>query len=780
MKLADQVSETRDIFFQAIKSGNTLLFKVLLVTLLNRFKIEEIIDSKYNATPLHWAANYGHLEITQLLVEEFPQLIDSLTPDNSTPILYAVINDQTEVVKFLTPKVASLIIRSQSGKTPLSAAAEKSDAHPIKMFLKKHQNRLNEQFIQAIQSEDLMLAAMCLDVGAEVDTPIQENINNTKYTALFYVCSTGNIDLVKLLISRKANLNSLGPNDSTPLHVAVSFNHQQIVQLLKNEGAELLRDTNNQTPVDVAKNRAMGHMITILDTSSEQEESISQDKTGFEPPQLNINYYEELVKSIPGKDRDSLFNELESLSIRQRAEKLCEELASEQCVGLDVSESRTMFLAALRNLKYGKMTAAQLASLHLFDAAIHTLYINPIVYLTHKYVEDSNLKITNNLFEVTNMKGMPTSVKKYQYNSLILPKENMSLSGLPQRMQKPLMQRFFNFSDHEWTLFCEEMNKAPVTEQFFQVLIAPSEGCWSSIVASIQHHLKCMHVIDWLISVKNGDFATENIMLVPSFTMLQEALNVKAITLGRKPIKLIPTYGYIDEEPYQLLKASGVMPLTLYLPEQDIQKRYNSFVGQFRTEVDGHPIETAFGGAMHDVYHAMREMSMSESVAKARWRLVHIAKHHPENQLNANSRPIDETLADGELIYSYPLEKDTMFHPDYRVGYAQKFGDIFNMSNIKYSLHEELKRAFIEDMVVNRAIWSKSFNLGREDLNKPEREIYDELMTQKTSTSIQRPAKNPTYSSAQTISEIGLLANNHTGKKDLHLTNDQKFNYGPN
>lgn len=74
---------------------------------------------------------------------------------------------------------------------------------------------------------------MCLDVGAEVDTPIQENINNTKYTALFYVCSTGNIDLVKLLISRKANLNSLGPNDSTPLHVAVSFNHQQIVQLLK-------------------------------------------------------------------------------------------------------------------------------------------------------------------------------------------------------------------------------------------------------------------------------------------------------------------------------------------------------------------------------------------------------------------------------------------------------------------------------------------------------------------------------------------------------------------
>ncbi|WP_176713829.1 ankyrin repeat domain-containing protein [Legionella jamestowniensis] len=676
MQNTDQIIEIKKFFFKALKNGNTILFNVLLEVLLKEFKIEEIIDNTYGANALHWAANNGHIEIVQFLVEKFPHLIDSKTPDNSTPILYAVINDHIDVVEYLTEKNASLSISGKWDKTPVTAAAEKPDDNPIKIFLKKY---LNEN----INGENLMLAKQLEVFG----------------------------------------------------HPPATISHNS---------------KSNTVP-----------------------ESVPQDMTGFEFPQLNINYYDELVKSIPEEDRASVLSELESLPIRQRAEKLDKELAANEWIGLDVSESYTLFLAALRNLKSGKITAAQLASLHLFDSAIRTLYIDPLVYFIHKYVDaDSKLARTCNMFALTNMRGMPTSVKRYQYNTLVLP-PNMSISDLPQRMQKPLMQRFFNFTDSEWIFFCEEMKKAPITEQFFQVLIAPSEGCWSGIVSSIQKLSKCMHVLDWWSPVKGGGYQVENIMLVPSFTMLQTALNAKGNTLGRKSIQLIPTYGYIDEVSYKLLKASGVMPLALYLPERAIHKRYNS-EGKFRTEIDGHARETAFGGAIHDVYHAMREMSMSESVAKARWRLVHIAKNHPKNQLNSNSRPIDEILADGELIFCYPLDKDTMFNPEYRVDYAQKLGDLFYISSIKYSLHEDLKRAFIQDMVMYSQTWLKSFNINREDLYEIERKIYDELSSQKTSAIEEKSPGNHSHNSAQTLSKIGLLANNGM-RGNIHLKMSQEF-----
>ncbi|WP_058499933.1 hypothetical protein [Legionella gratiana] len=52
-----------------------------------------------------------------------------------------------------------------------------------------------------------------------------------------------------------------------------------------------------------------------------------------------------------------------------------------------------------------------------------------------------------------------------------------------------------------------------------------------------------------------------------------------------------------------------------------------------------------------------------------------------KNQLNTKSRPNDEILIDGELIYSYSPTKDIIF------------------ANAYDSLQENLKKAFIADMV---------------------------------------------------------------------------------
>lgn len=254
-------------------------------------------------------------------------------------------------------------------------------------------------------------------------------------------------------------------------------------------------------------------------------------------PKLVTKPYDVLVRSIPIEEKQTILAELDSNLVIQRANLLCEELARNDRIGTNQEESRTVFLAALRNLKENKITINQLATLHILDSAIRTLYTDPISYFIYRYVnDDKKLTRTLYLFSLMSLKGMPTSVKRAFYDSTPVPAENITLSQLPWRMQKPLMQRFFNFTQSEWTQFCKEMNAASPSEQWFHILVAPEEGRWSSAVASIQKIMKCMRILDWLVATKDTGFEQENIMLVPSFTMFQAAINAKAQTLNRKPV----------------------------------------------------------------------------------------------------------------------------------------------------------------------------------------------------------------------------------------------------
>jgi hypothetical protein len=469
--------------------------------------------------------------------------------------------------------------------------------------------------------------------------------------------------------------------------------------------------------------------------------------------------YDELVRSIPETEKSSVLRELNSDTIVRSAEKLKEQLDKLEMVGLDLKGSRTLFLAALRGVKLKQISAAQLATLHILDSAIRTLYTNPMVYFIHRYVDSkSEISTTMNMFYLTNLQGMPTAVKRFSYELILTPKEDMQVSDLPWRMQKPLPRRFFNLTDSEWAVFCKEMSDAPKSEQYYHVLNAPEEGCWSSITSKIQKVLKCMRVLDWMADSKKG-LLTESIMVIPSFTMFQAALTAKAHTLERNPVQLIPTYGYIEAEHYAELKASGKIALALYLPETMASMRYQANMGNFRTKIDGHPSETAFCGAIHDVYHAMREMAMSENVAKARMRLASIAQTHPRNKINPDSRAVDDILVDGELIHSYPPELDTMFDPEYRSSQAEIFGRIFYTNTLKSFLHADLKRAFIEDMVKNKSLWQEQFGLSKADLVIEDRPIYDEIQAGLNASG--------DFSAAQAIREIGLLSARSPASTDV-------------
>ncbi|CAM2786629.1 hypothetical protein [Legionella worsleiensis] len=469
------------------------------------------------------------------------------------------------------------------------------------------------------------------------------------------------------------------------------------------------------------------------------------------PPSEDI-FLNELILSLPESERAGVLEELEHDAVVQRTKRLVDELATGVINEFEIPESRTLFLAALRGVKLKQISAAELATLHIFDSAIRTLYISPRVYLRY-YFLNADKGITNSVyhFPIPNDQELPNRITHLHYNTIICPNyNNLSISDLPWRMQKPLVYRFFSFTEAEWTIFCEIMENSPPLERTYRVAHAPESGCWSDLIANIQKVLKCMRTLD-RYAVSTAGLHFENVMVIPSFTMFQAALNAKAQTLKRIPVQLIPTYGIINLDHYAELKTQGKIALTLYLPEKDSELRYKEDRGSFRSTIDGHPYETAFAGAIHDVYHAMREMAMSERVAKARMRLAQIALSHPKNKINEDHRSIYEILVDGELIYSYPPEVDTMFEPDYRAPTAESFGRIFTTASMAGALHPELKRLFIQDMVQNKSFWHELFDLGRADLLDEDKLIYDDIQRHLN-------AKRLKFSPSRAISNLGFLS----------------------
>ena len=95
-------------------------------------------------------------------------------------------------------------------------------------------------------------------------------------------------------------------------------------------------------------------------------------------------HYDELVHSLPEKEREYDLSALDGATIIERAELLCKQIDAPDTrpiFDLDPGKSRILFLAALRNLKLGKISYAQLATMHILDSAIHTLHTDPYVYL---------------------------------------------------------------------------------------------------------------------------------------------------------------------------------------------------------------------------------------------------------------------------------------------------------------------------------------------------------------------------------------------------------------
>jgi ankyrin repeat protein len=128
--------------------------------------------------------------------------------DGSTPLQYAVYDNNAAEVRRLLKAGANVSLASNYGATPMGLAAETGNAEIIKLLL---------------------------DAGADPESP-----NADGQTALLLVARTGNVDAANLLVDHGAKVDAKEKwGGQTPLMWASARRHPQMMQYLISKGADI-------------------------------------------------------------------------------------------------------------------------------------------------------------------------------------------------------------------------------------------------------------------------------------------------------------------------------------------------------------------------------------------------------------------------------------------------------------------------------------------------------------------------------------------------------------
>jgi ankyrin repeat protein len=164
----------------------------------------------------------------------------------------AIDNNDARTISSLVARGFDANMPYENGNRALHFAALENAQSVLQALVKAPNIDLNAK--NAVDETPLMLAVIRgHQAAAEALLAAGAPVNKPGWSPLHYAASTGNMDLVTLLLGKQAAVDAKSPNGTTPLMMAARHGHSETAKLLLNAGADILaRNEQGMTARDFA------------------------------------------------------------------------------------------------------------------------------------------------------------------------------------------------------------------------------------------------------------------------------------------------------------------------------------------------------------------------------------------------------------------------------------------------------------------------------------------------------------------------------------------------
>ncbi|MCK4761890.1 MAG: ankyrin repeat domain-containing protein [Candidatus Aminicenantes bacterium] len=192
----------------------------------------------FRKTPLHFAAEAGHMDVVKLLIE-YKADVNSRTAFGFTPLHFAALQGRKAAAELLIAKKCKLDARNTFNITPIFLAASRGHMEIVELLLSKGMD-INTKGNNGMT----LLHAAALGGSVSAALSLSEKGMNVNAQNIFgknpmhFAAAEGHKGVVELLTAKGAKLDSKSLDGSTALHSAAAGKHDRIVEFLKSKGAD--------------------------------------------------------------------------------------------------------------------------------------------------------------------------------------------------------------------------------------------------------------------------------------------------------------------------------------------------------------------------------------------------------------------------------------------------------------------------------------------------------------------------------------------------------------
>ena len=229
-----------------------------------------------NASPLHVATQHNHVVLMALFVELGANLYQR-DREGDTPMDLAIYNDNIQSMTLLSSKMNKDFLINEIG---LWKAVRGNHIDALKFLINlgfdvnsRGCNGITALYIASEYGFD-EIARVLIEHGVQFST-------SSGYQEMCVAIINNNVEVVDLFIKQGINVNQMGPNSISFLHIAIQNLHTHFVELLINNGADTEQLYRNKiSPIELAiKIQAVESFTLLLEKVSDIDARNSNKST---------------------------------------------------------------------------------------------------------------------------------------------------------------------------------------------------------------------------------------------------------------------------------------------------------------------------------------------------------------------------------------------------------------------------------------------------------------------------------------------------------------------